>query len=288
MSGNARLRPSQPPRALLLATGEDVPSGQSLRARMVVVELGIGEVDRAALGEYQRAGQRGLLAAAMGAFLSWWAGRYEEVRRHRAARTQELRNQFRGAAHPRLPGALADLQSAFEIWLQFALESGAISASEREALRDRCIKALGELLALQAPYHLAANPALRFLSLLRTGFAIGRAHLTNRQGGMPPSPAVWGWRAKPSGRWTPQGAKVGWLVGSDLLLNPGISYQIAQQMAGADRLPISEQALRRSLREHGLLASVDAGRGMLQVRRTLEGCPRLVLHLKADSMTGTR
>lgn len=49
MSGNGRLRASRPPRALLLATGEEVPRGQSPRARMLIVELGPTEVDRAVL-----------------------------------------------------------------------------------------------------------------------------------------------------------------------------------------------------------------------------------------------
>ena len=43
---------------------------------------------------------------------------------------------------------------------------------------------------------------------------------------------------------------------------------------------MSEQTIRHRLNERGLLASTDAGRQMLQVRRTLEGRPRQVLHLK--------
>ena len=37
-----------------------------------------------------------------------------------------------------------------------------------------------------------------------------------------------------------------------------VSYEVAQQMAGSERLPVSAQTLRRRLREHGLLASTDA------------------------------
>jgi hypothetical protein len=40
------------------------------------------------------------------------------------------------------------------------------------------------------------------------------------------------------------------------------------------------------LRESGLLASVDKGRQMVQVRRTLEGCPRQVLHLRVGDLAG--
>ena len=57
---------------------------------------------------------------------------------------------------------------------------------------------------------------------------------------------------------------------------------------GSERFPLSEQTLRHRLREHGLLASIDAGRQMLQVRRILEGSPRQVLHLNADDLMGGR
>jgi hypothetical protein len=60
---------------------------------------------------------------------------------------------------------------------------------------------------------------------------------------------------------------------------------MVQQTAAPEYLPLSEQTLRHRLRERGLLASIDAGRQMLQVRRTLEGRARLVLHLKASHLT---
>ncbi len=78
----------------------------------------------------------------------------------------------------------------------------------------------------------------------------------------------------------PQGVRVGWVNGDDLFLEPKSSYQVAQQLAGSERLGVSEQALRHRLRQQGLLASTDLGRQMLTVRRTLENCPRQVLHLR--------
>ena len=81
---------------------------------------------------------------------------------------------------------------------------------------------------------------------------------------------------------------IGWISGNDLFLEPSLSYQVAQHVAGSERLPLSEQTLRHRLREHGLLVSIDAGRQMLQVRRILEGSPRQVLHLNADDFIGGR
>src|SRR5438270_650441 len=106
--------------------------------------------------------------------------------------------------------------------------------------------------------------------------------------GKPPTEAEeWGWRYKQRGRsCVAQGTRIGWVAGNDLFLDPIVSYQVAQEMAGAERIPVSEQTLRQRLRQLRLLASIDAGRGMVQVRRTLEGRPRQVLHLKACDLIG--
>jgi hypothetical protein len=141
------------------------------------------------------------------------------------------------------------------------------------------------LAALQAQYQQASDPALRFMALLRAALAAGRAHVANRHGKVPDSPERWGWRRTPTGRaWVCSGTRIGWVAASDLLLEPTASYQVAQQMAGTERLPVSAQTLRHRLREHGLLASLDAGRQMLLVRRTLEGGLRQVLHMKASDL----
>src|ERR1039458_2325048 len=45
LGANGRLRAAQAPRGLVLGTGEEVPQGQSIRARLVILELGAGKVD---------------------------------------------------------------------------------------------------------------------------------------------------------------------------------------------------------------------------------------------------
>ena len=55
MSGRRRLGGFRPPRALILPTGEEVPRGHSLRARLLILERNPGEVDQGVLSECQRA-----------------------------------------------------------------------------------------------------------------------------------------------------------------------------------------------------------------------------------------
>jgi hypothetical protein len=204
-------------------------------------------------------------------------------------RVLEIRSQGQGGAgHARTPAAMAELQSGMEIFLEFAEAVGAVSRAEKEELQGRCGRALDELAGRQAKYQAARDPAVRFVALLQAALAGGQAHVADRQGKVPAEAAAWGWqRAKSGRRWVSQGTRIGWVAGNDLYLDPLASYQTAQALAGEERLPVSEQALRHQLRQCGLLASMDAGREMLQVRRTSAGRPRQVLHLRASDLRGS-
>jgi len=285
MNGQGTLLASRPPRALLLGTGEQVPRGDSLRGRLIIVEVHPGDVDRDLLCEGQRSGWEGKFTAAMGAYLMWMAPRYDQLQNRLRERTDELRRVRYAASsrvHARVPTALAGLQSAFEIWLEFAVEVGAITNKKKEQLEERCEKALDELARLQVGYHRASEPELRFVYLLKQALWHGEAHLADRRGDAPARAEKWGWQKAPNRPWAPRGARIGWVSGRDLFLEPDASYEVAQQMAGTERLLITAQTLRHRLGQLGLLASVDAGRQMLLVRRTFEGAARKVLHFRTD------
>jgi hypothetical protein len=286
LSGNGRLNAPKPPRALVLATGEQVPLGQSIRARLLILDVRPGEVDRPTLSECQRAGQEGRLATSVAAFLGWIAANYEQVQRHLQTRVLEIRSQRQvRAVHARLPSALAELRIGWKIFLEFAFEIGSIGQPEKDDLEERSQKAFAQLCPLQAKYQAPNDPASRFVTLLRATLESGRAHVADRRGSVPKEAEFWGWRHKPGDcRWVPQGTRIGWVVGGDLFLEPTASYVVAQEFAGAERLAVSQQGLRRALHARGRLASVDAGRQMVLVRRTLEGAPRQVLHLKASDL----
>ena len=67
------LRPTKPPRCTILCTGEDIPGGQSIRARLCMVEVGAGDIDQAKLTALQPQAAAGVFAGAMSAFIAWLA-----------------------------------------------------------------------------------------------------------------------------------------------------------------------------------------------------------------------
>jgi hypothetical protein len=295
MRADATLRPAKPPRGLVLSTGEDVPRGQSLRARLLVLEVSPGDFGPAppepnpVLTRCQADAAGGKYALAMSGFLRWLAPRYEEVRGRLRAEAAELREQARGdGQHARTPGIVADLALGLRHLLDFALSAGAISEAERAEYWRRGWAALGEAAAAQAAHVAAAEPAGMFLRLLSAAIAGGYAHVADPAGDAPPEPERWGWRAEEfyaregtAVRHKAQGVRVGWLADGELYLEPEASFAAAQSFARdqGDCLPVAAATLRRRLRERGLLASTDEARGKLTVRRTLQGARRDVLHI---------
>jgi hypothetical protein len=285
-------RPARPPRGLILSTGEDVPRGESLRARQLLLQVGKGDIDVTRLTPYQQAGVRGLYAQAMAAFLARLAPHYDQVRTALPAEYATLRARALAAdGHPRTPGVVADLALGLNYFLGFAKEAGAITAAEEAELWGKGWAALLEAAAEQAADIAGQDPARRFLRLLAAVLSSGRAHLAARDGGEPEGPASCGWRLEgagpanvPAGCWRPQGRLVGWLDGDDVFLDPESAYAEAQRLGGdqGEQLTLSQRQLHKRLNESGLLASREGKK--LTTRRTLQGAERPVLHLVAGAL----
>jgi Domain of unknown function (DUF927) len=294
MRPDTTLRPEKPPRALIISTGEDVPRGQSLRARMMVLELSPGALDWERLTVCQSAASTGLYAFAMSGYIRWLATRYEGIREGLKAEHAELRKAAATGQHRRTPGIVADLALGLRYFLLFAHESGAIDSETARELWARGWRALGEAASGQSQHQEAGEPTRRFRELLSAALASGRAHVANPEGGKPEVPEAWGWRQATVGsgdfereEWRPQGERVGWLEDEDLYLEPDAAVQKQGRDSG-EPLAVTGRTLRKRLHERGLLLSTGKereGRETLTVRHTLEGSRKGVLHMASDFLS---
>ncbi|MDI6449474.1 DUF927 domain-containing protein [Anaerobaca lacustris] len=292
MRADTTLRPSKPPRGLILSTGEDTPRGQSIQARMVVVELGRNELEWSKLSACQRDGAAGLYAQVTSGFVCWLAAQYEEKKSGVRDELIALREEAsKGMLHRRTPTSTAELAIAAKCFLRFAELSGAISHEEHLVHWQRCWAALMHIAASQTAHQTAANPVVRYLELLGSALACGTAHVAGPDGQEPANPKAWGWREKGihsslERMWQPQGDRIGWVDRESLYLDPDASYKVAQSMTGnGEGLVISARTLRKRLHEQRLLM-VEGKRETLTVRRILEGAQRNVLYLLAESIRG--
>jgi hypothetical protein len=299
-SGRARcrtdgtVRPARCPRGTILSTGEDVPYGQSLRARVFILEVADGDVDLPRLTQAQRDAASGLYAQALAGYLLRLAPRYGAVRDGLRPEAAALREKaVAEGQHARTPGIVADLALGWKYFLDFALHAGAVTPQERTELAKRAWQALQVSAGKQAEHVQSAEPCAHFFRMIRAALASGRAHVAGPEGDEPKGAGAWGWREKDVGageyhrkEWQPQGMRVGWVDGDDLYLEPEASYTEAQRLAAqaGDALCVSAQTLRKRLHERGFLTRTDKPRGTITVRKTLEGKPRSVLHVSTEAI----
>lgn len=288
LRSDATLRPAKPPRGLIISTGEDVPRGQSLRARIIVLEVGINTINWRRLTECQTAARDGVYALAMAGFLHWLSPRYEDVCQHSREELALLRDRATcGTIHKRTPAARAHLARAWDYLLRAARDVGLLTPEEIETYQARIWAALDEVAGRQEEHHQSQEPTQRFFELLISAIASGQAHVASVSGNEPQQPEAWGWRSVPvrdGFKWREQGERVGWIEGSDqLYLEPSASYVAAQKIGNVtgEPLHISTATLRRRLHERKFLVSTGGkGRRTLTTRRTVEGRRLEVLHIR--------
>jgi hypothetical protein len=290
LSADTKLREDRPPRGLILATGEDVPRGQSIRGRIFVIEVGRGDVQTAVLTECQKDAASGLYAEAMGAFVQFIAGQHDQVQEQLQRRTVELRAKA-SHAHSRTPGIVAELAAGFELFMQLAVTDGAISKEQADELNSRCWSALNAVALQQRLLQSSSEPAQRFLELVRSAVTSGAAHVAGTDREIPAEPTQWGWRDEGSGehpRWIAKGRRIGWIDGNDLYLDPNAAHVAAQELGQrtGEPLTITQTVINKRCHEAGFLLSTDKNRGTLTIRKTVQGSSMPVLHFSAQKFLG--
>ena len=292
MRSDATLRPAKPPRGLILSTGEDIPKGQSLRARTFILEMAPGDMDWKKLTVCQRFASQGIFAEAMAGFIHWLAPQYEKVCEER----QKLFPDFREMAtqsqqHRRTPEIIADLALGMHYFLCYAQETGAITFDENREFWGRCWSALGQAARAQDSHMTACEPVQRFLELISAAIDSGQAHVAGSDGCAPSQPGAWGWRERQvrtntgyDTEWESKGDRIGWVDGDNVYLIPDASFRVAERMVGnsGEGISVQPRTLHKRMDEKGLLLSKEKER--LQVKVTLEGKRRRVLHIHIDTL----
>ena len=287
-------RPDRPPRALVMVTGEDTPKRHSLLARQVIVEIERDHVRVATLSKLQSHGREGALAAAMSGFIRWCAADLTGIRQRMRQRQVDLREEATSVGqHRRTPDAAAALGAVFEVVLKFAAAAGAIVETKRAELWDAGWAAvLGDAVD-QADHLDEEHPARKFIRLVSSALATGRAHLLAVDGSMPEDDHArrWGWREHPGWRqhdlpsWQPSGAAIGWVENDGLYLDSASAVAVATRLArdGDDGLAVGRRTLHKRLAEAHFLrgTETEGNKTRFEIRKVIDGVRRRVLHLRA-------
>ena len=199
---------------------------------------------------------------------------------------------------------MAELQAGLGLFLEFAVEIGALTAEEAGAKEKACAEALLRVAARQAAHQSVEDPVRRFVELIGGLLASKRAHLA-RAGAPerePPEELAdsWGWQARTvpirgQGRmvgdgerieWRPGGELIGWVEHDQIYLHPDAAYAAAQRLATTQGrvLAVEARTLWKRLAEAKLLMAADKDKNT--VKHTIGGHRKRVLALATALILG--
>ena len=271
MKADSSLRVTKRARGTTLSTGEDIPKGESLKARLMILELDRNTIDAERLATAQEQGAAGLYSKAMAAFLSWLAPQYGAITAKLPSRVAALRQKAElSNQHRRTPEIVANLMYGLILFLRFCSESDVLSDEEVKDLKVEAWQALGLAAAAQAREQGADEPTRRFLDLLSAAVASGECQIKDARTG----------NSIRQGR----GRCIGWRNGQYLLLEPDAAFAEAQRIASqqGDALPITKNTLWKRLNEKAAIARREKGRNLVKWR--IAGVERRVVCLLATAL----
>lgn len=292
-------------RSMSLITGEDIPRGQSLLGRLLILELAGTDVDNNILTRLQRAATDGHFTGLMSAYLHWLAPRLDQLKKDFPLNVEICRNAAirdgLAASHPRAPEIYANLVAGAETFLEFLEAAGAVDNEQSNVLLSAIEDGLQQAFSEQGAYQTDQDEVERFLQLLRAALSSGNAHIACRLKLGPPEtrPYAWGWRDAGTDlvgdkNYNPMGDCIGYYAApkdgyqAEIWLQQDTAFKITQQFARnqGDAFLLSPASLWRRMHEKGLIVHTepDPGRNKprLAIRRTVAGQSKRVMILAAE------
>ena len=272
------------PRGLVMSSGEDTPEGQSLRGRMMIVELSKGDVKPDKLTECQE--RRSMLPRSLARFIRWLAtDREEKLKRFKASRIR-WRDANRGRGHARTPQMVGDLIAAAELYFEFGREFKWVDADDSKAWLSQFEESLVETAIDQSRFIVESDPSDNFLKVLQAALMGKRAHLAAIDGGSPEEAAAMGWAEDRSGasyNYKPKGTRIGWVdvEKNEIYLEHGIGYEELKKQSGG-QISVTASTLWKRLRESGVIIKTDEKRKRSTIRMVAEKTTRTVVVIALD------
>jgi len=251
LASDLSLRTTYRPRGLVISTGEQMPDGQSITARMYTVEVRPGDVDLGRLTTAQA--EAGRYPHALAGYLLWVAGQWEHLAKTLPQLRMDLRTRLLAEmsdSHLRIPDVLTTLYLGLDLGLAYAAEVGALSDGEAQAWRERGWEALKAGAEAQAKRVERERPTVRFLEVLADLLAQGRVQLEDRNG-----------KGKIGGD-AANAERLGWYDERFIYLLPGAAYNRVARFLRDEggHFPVKERVLRKHMDEEGYLVRGSNGR----------------------------
>jgi len=254
LSKDSSAMPARPPRGLMLASGEDVPVGSSdsTVGRLVIRRMKRDDALRARI--IAASSDSGDYAIAMRAYLVWFAVDHDMHARDARSQRDHLIPQIESrvrehGVHPRTARSVAALGAGVTSFLTFALEVGAISAAEHEAVQRVADHALAQVAQEQGSFRENATPVDRYLSTVRALLLQKSVTLADRASDLD------------------VGTGIGWQDDDFVYLEPDLAWRAVETFhAQGQKWAYSKTGMHQALIDAGVVLRGEPGRATTKRR----------------------
>ena len=282
MTSTTELRGANVPKGMICSTGEDLPNGHSLQARLVIVNMKKGSTNTGVLSQLQDYAQTGDLAQLNANFIRWIAAAADDgiIEQYFTDALSSCAKQLPTEGHARTHDNLSQMLAGLWIYLQYAIDAGIMHSEAADIFKLQAIKTVLALSQIQAGVDKDASDAERFVKVLQSALSMGSCHLANQSGGSPKYYTAAGWKLTGSGKYQKiegQGVKVGWMNDKHVFIDVTAAQKVVKQLsqAAGNYLGSSDRAVVKALYEANMLA--DVSRDRLTIKVTVEGQRRNLL-----------
>lgn len=269
-------------RAMIMTSGETLPTIDSLIARLFIIRLEKGDIASNALRFMQEQAKNGIFEAAMGGYIAWLAENYDYFKQVVPARFNELRADFIDlqCVHARTPENVAKLYIGIEMFAEYAVEMGATTETKKAEMLDYARNAFFEAGMTQRETFHYDDKVQTFLDTLNNALNNGHAHvkfLKPREFQLCTARESFGW-VSTEGYLEAKGTCIGWVEGHKLYLLPALTFDCISNVAISKGIKLDTKALTwKKLVERCLVIKRDPGR--ITTRKRVDGLSHHVLCL---------
>ncbi len=241
------------PRGVMVITAEEQPSLESTLARVCIIEVTEGALDRAKLSAIQK--NADALPFAMSSYIAWIKDNMAEIKETFPARFRALREQAAAEGfHKKLPEQAAFMGFALETATSFFNEKGALSNEAAAALVSEGWGIFRELAAKQQQRIKDDDPVTLFFDIVSTLLLQGQARLECYPGH--------------SGERIGAGEQIGWYDSACLYLIPTAIWHMVQRRCIAENthFPFSKNTFFQMLKNQKLIIPAPSGQSAVLVK----------------------
>lgn len=251
MTASGGLQETKAPRGSILATGEEIPSNKSIRARLVILEMRKEDTDLSKLADAQKSVGNNVYSKAFAGWIKHLANQLVDFKSRLKEGVASNRAIF-VANHNRISEQLAHFRTVWNLFSEYAQDKGAITRAEADLLADDLLKTFSTIGMLQESFQKEVDPIERFMELLGDALQSGRCYLEDQD-----RSSLLG-NSNPFTRVSSSSKLIGYVpkkrTGNEIYLIPDETYNVIGKFAGdnGDFLP-GQATLWKRLADKGII-----------------------------------